>query len=565
MLYYTMPFVAGESLRERLAREGALPVEDALRIWRDVLDALAHAHASGVVHRDIKPGNILLSRRNALVIDFGIAGAIATASAGAQAPAPGLAIGTPAYMAPEQITKGSESDERVDVYQAGLVMYEMLSGRLPFGAASTSELLSARVSGDPLPLLRAGAPAELVELVMRCLARAPAGRPPSADAVLAELETAAEPQATPSSVTGSSRRGAQRFAPLGAALLALAVATFVVRAPSQRPFAPPSLPPSAPRHVPDIAAHEAHARGMDLSLRRTDAGLQQAVEHFERAIAIDPLYAAPHAGLAIAYLNRQNRAPAGENRAWLARSEQAALRAVALDDFDAEALTALGWVRLVTRDYEQAEAALTRAVALDPRVSRGHEGLARLYMMVGRPAEQLAHARAGLEVVPFSHSAIRELALALATNGRCEEAIERLRPLKSLTPPAGVAGVLSGQCYASLGRWPEAIAELQWALDESDAAFALAFLGHALARGGRRDEASRILSDLLAGLQDSHGAFGIATIYAGLREYDQAFAWLDQAIDEESVNPYIMHPVFGDLHRDSRFDHVLERLGVPPS
>jgi serine/threonine-protein kinase len=208
-----MPFVAGESLHARLARDGPLPIRDARTIWRDVLDALAHAHASGVVHRDIKPGNILLSARNALVIDFGIARAMEAAAGDATEAAAGLTIGTPAYMAPEQVSADGRADHRVDIYAAGLVMYEMLEGRLPFACDSARKLTLARLTRDPSPITRPDCPAELAALVMRCLARAPAARPHSVEALLAELEvipTTCEPAPTSGSACSRSPRRARK-------------------------------------------------------------------------------------------------------------------------------------------------------------------------------------------------------------------------------------------------------------------------------------------------------------------------------------------------------------------
>jgi serine/threonine-protein kinase len=197
-LYYTMPFVTGESLRNRLTREGPLPVADALRIWRDLLDALAHAHASGVIHCDIKPGNILLSGRNALVTDFGIALALETAGGHTHATTPRLTIGSPAYMAPEQVGGGRTVDHRVDLYATGAVMYETLMGHPPFTAESTRELLETHRTREPPPLSRSDVPEKLCALVLSCLAQDPAARPQSAEALLAALDT---------SVTRGSRRG----------------------------------------------------------------------------------------------------------------------------------------------------------------------------------------------------------------------------------------------------------------------------------------------------------------------------------------------------------------------
>src|SRR5262245_17995780 len=131
-LFYVMPFVAGESLRHRLAREGRLSVEDAIRIASDVADALAYAHAHGVVHRDIKPENILLSNGHALVADFGIAKAV-EAAGDSKLTETGWGMGTPAYMSPEQIV-GDSADGRSDIYGLGCVVYEMLTGQPPFAA-----------------------------------------------------------------------------------------------------------------------------------------------------------------------------------------------------------------------------------------------------------------------------------------------------------------------------------------------------------------------------------------------------------------------------------------------
>jgi serine/threonine-protein kinase len=124
VLFYVMPFVDGESLRDRLARSGALPVDEAVRLLREVADALAYAHRRGVIHRDIKPENILLSGGHALVTDFGIAKAVSDASQSSSLTATGLAMGTPAYMAPEQATADAGLDHRVDLYSFGVMAYE---------------------------------------------------------------------------------------------------------------------------------------------------------------------------------------------------------------------------------------------------------------------------------------------------------------------------------------------------------------------------------------------------------------------------------------------------------
>jgi serine/threonine-protein kinase len=679
LLYYIMPFVAGESLRARLRREGALPIADASRIWRDLLDALAHAHARGVVHRDVKPGNVLLSGRNALMADFGIARAIEAAGE-ADVTAPGLAIGTPAYMAPEQIDGHSAADHRVDLYASALVMYEMLEGRLP-----------SRLTEAPAPIGRAECPPGLAAIVLQCLARDPEARPGSADAVLARLDQLSDRPAAVAGQTsrrrlvttglaavlvsgvalgagylGRDRSNATAVVASGPSLAVLPLANLsavagdaaladgmteeliavlsrgrtlrVVAGTSVRALQSRQLevrqiaeslrathvlegalqkigsklrmqvrlvdaqdgstrwsatydreigdifaiqddiaravadelgvrlalyggPSSArQRFTPSVAAYELYLRGKQNALLRTSEGRRQGMDYLQRAIAIDSSFAAAHAALVWMYLNEAGTSP-GNHLAWFRRAEAEALKAVALDETLADAHSALGWTRLVL-DLPAAESTLKRAVAIDPAVHRGYEGLARFYMFARRPAEQLAAAERGLALDPYSVAAIREMALALSTNGRCDEALTLLRPLEDLNPPAAVAGVIRGQCYARKQMWPEAIAELRWAMKTAEARTALGLLGYVLARGGRSAEARGILSDLLAGRKQSHGAFGIALVYAGLRDYDHAFAWLEKASREGSIRVYIMDPLFEDLQRDPRFDRLLPAGGA---
>ncbi len=195
LLWYVMPFVDGESLREKIARVGPLPMDESIRAWRDLLEALEYAHGRSVVHRDIKPDNIMMSGRHAVAMDFGVAKAVsaATSSGLAAATQVGLAIGTPAYMAPEQAAGDTNIDGRTDLYAAGLVMYEMLAGRGPFEARTPSALMAAHMATPPAPItsLRADVAPELAELVMQCLAKAPEERPANAAAVLHQLDALA--------------------------------------------------------------------------------------------------------------------------------------------------------------------------------------------------------------------------------------------------------------------------------------------------------------------------------------------------------------------------------------
>ena len=193
--YYTMPFVEGESLRARLRREGALPLDDAVRLLRELADALAYAHGEGVMHRDLKPDNVLLSHGHAVVADFGVAKAIAAATrrdhvAGAALTSAGVALGTPAYMAPEQALADPTSDHRADLYSLGVMAYELLTGTPPFTGRLGRQLVAAHIAEAPpsLAARRPDAPKELVALVEQLLAKDPAARPQSAAAVMRMLD-----------------------------------------------------------------------------------------------------------------------------------------------------------------------------------------------------------------------------------------------------------------------------------------------------------------------------------------------------------------------------------------
>jgi len=227
--YYTMPFVRGQSLRDRI-RKGTIPIEESLSILHDVATALAYAHKQGIVHRDIKPENILLSEGTAVVTDFGIAKAVQAARKealpltkdSAQITQPGDNLGTPMYMAPEQAAGDPGTDQRADIYAWGIVAYELISGKHPFGEhiSSPQNLLTAQMSDTPRPLSTTGSkvPRRIAELVMVCLSKQKSERPASGAELLAALND-------PSSIrfrrtVSSSRR---RFAVL-TVLLVVALA-----------------------------------------------------------------------------------------------------------------------------------------------------------------------------------------------------------------------------------------------------------------------------------------------------------------------------------------------------
>nr|NIS67097.1 protein kinase [Gemmatimonadales bacterium] len=189
LLYYVMPFVEGESLRDRLNRERQLPMDQALAICRDAAEALSYAHSHGVVHRDVKPENILLAGERAMVADFGVARALSVAGGEALTDS-GVAIGTPTYMSPEQAAGASDLDARTDTYALACVLFEMLSGEPPFTGATPQAVIARQVTQEPpsVRVLRPTVSVTMESAIGKALAKVPADRFASTVAFVEALE-----------------------------------------------------------------------------------------------------------------------------------------------------------------------------------------------------------------------------------------------------------------------------------------------------------------------------------------------------------------------------------------
>jgi tetratricopeptide (TPR) repeat protein len=367
LLYYVMPLVDGESLRERLARDKQLGVAEAVQVAREVADALAYAHARGVIHRDIKPENILLSNGHARVADFGIARAVVTSET-QHLTETGIAIGTPAYMSPEQAAGDAGTDVRTDVYAVGCVLYEMLAGRPPFMAPTPQAILAKVLTSEPEPLdvLRPGIPQGVQAAVRRATARDPADRFQTAAELARQLARPGEPDSAtrelaPLRGPGSGLRNA---IVAGLVLMGLVVGALLWRDVTKAPAAEP------PSHVPSAEAVALYQRGVHGYDRRTNAGIVEAISAFSAAIALDSSYSRAWSGLAKAYYRAQQRQFSVRGMSWdsiLRLAIQAADQALVRDSNSADAWLAQSQVSrgIDPTDAAPAIRAARRALALD--------------------------------------------------------------------------------------------------------------------------------------------------------------------------------------------------------
>ena len=221
LLYYVMPYIEGDSLRMRLAREERLSIAETLRILRDVADALTYAHRQGIVHRDIKPENVLLAQGHALVTDFGVAKALSRSTGPEALTTVGVALGTPAYMSPEQAAGDPNIDARCDLYALGVLGYEALTGQPPFTGFTPQQVLAAQLTESPAPVSRrrTDIPPALAHVIMRCLEKTPGARWDSAAEVLGVLEAITTPSGGTVPVAAVRRRARRWWPALAAVVL----------------------------------------------------------------------------------------------------------------------------------------------------------------------------------------------------------------------------------------------------------------------------------------------------------------------------------------------------------
>ncbi len=551
-LFYVMPLVEGESLRDKLSRLKQLPVDEALQIAREVADALSYAHERGVVHRDIKPENILLESGHAVVADFGIARAVSTLDGG-RLTQTGLAVGTPAYMSPEQALADSALDGRSDLYSLGCVLFEMLAGEAPFSAATPQRTIARRLTEPPPAVadLRTGVSAELSGLIQQVLAADPADRPQTTAAFAGLLASAGSngPASNDSGSAGGDEgfrvavlpfkyAGADPSLTVLAEGLAEEIVTGLSRFSYLRVISRSGKPLGA-RYVMEGSLRQAGSK-LRLAVQLVDAvsGAHLWAENYERSFSPDAVFElqddlvprivstvadqngvltrrmsealrskseddlTPHEALLRAFSYFQRVTP--EEHAVVRRTLERATRE-APDYADCWAMLSLMYSVEFSDDFnlgpqplDRSLAAAQRAVHLAATHSLGHYALAFVYFLRKETVSFRATAEKALALNPMDGSVMGILGLLIEHAGESERGCRIVATAMQLNPN-----------HSALFRWPafvnaydqgkyaEAL-ELAVRIDLPNYFYAYAARAAVLGQLGQREAADKELRELLA-------------------------------------------------------------------
>ena len=557
--WYAMAYVEGESLRARLARETQLPIDESVRIATEVAGALHVAHQHGIVHRDVKPENVLLADGRVYVVDFGIARALST-TGDERLTASGLAIGTPVYMSPEQAT-AAPVDARSDQYSLAAMLYEMLAGEPPVTGPNTQAIIARRLAAPARPIrtVRPSVPESLESAVLRGLERVPADRFPDVASFVAALTAPARAEVAPSPPAGRRSRVL-----LGAAtVVAIAV---VAWATGWRGLAPPTRATD-----PQISA--LYTRGMRGYDSRTPAGAMEAVRSFNAAVARDSSFARGWVGLAMTYIRvveRQFSLSGASADSALRLANAAADRALLLDSTDAEAWVAKAAVlrKIDPTDAEPSIRAARRALTLDSTDAAAMHYLA-LDLAESRSLDEALDVwRRQVRIAPTYPQGLTFKALAHYWYKQYDSAQLWVDSAIAVDPSYILARNTAG--YIAVERGDTARAMASFEADQrlgSDAELVLAYAGRAFveARAGDTVHAratQRAIDSLTASYTtfSLHVAVDAAKSYAALGDVDGALTWLRRYPVPSDVH-FQLHlrcePALAVLARDARYRAML--------
>ena len=562
LAWYAMPYVAGESLRARIDRERQLSIDEALRITEAAGAALQAAHRTGIVHRDVKPENLLLAGEYVYVADFGIAKALID-TGGERLTSTGIVIGTPAYMSPEQAS-ADVVDARSDQYSLASVLYEMLAGEPPFTGPSARAIVGRRLAEAPRAIrpVRPAVSRALEAVVLKALERVPADRFTDVDAFVAALRSAH------TRGEASSQAGMRRTRLVAASLAAVVLIGAVASAPfviGRRPSAG-----RAPRNPDAIALYQ---RGQLSYAKRTPDGARDAIASFKGALERDSTYGEAWSALAEAYEQAYVRryvfsGAVGDSILRLAAA--ASDRALALDRMSADA-----WYTqaMVARHVDPTDVApvirsARRAISLDSSHAAAWRLLALMTYEAGDRDESLRDFRRAISADPSYTEGLAFFALAFYWAHQYDSAAFWIDSTLKVDPNYLLGRHTAGLIALEQGDVARAEAAFQAAFRlATDVEAPNALIGSSInaARAGRRAEAKRYLARAES-LNTAyvpiplHNQLYTSQAYAALGDRDRAIALLRQHQSLEEMH-FQLHlrcdPPFAPLERDPRFRALL--------
>ena len=559
--FLVMPWIRGESLRERLSREGPLSLDATIAIVEQVAGALDYAHGRGVVHRDVKPENILLDGDNAYLADFGIASALEQAG-GTRLTETGLTLGTPAYMSPEQSAAERHIDGRSDEYSLACVTYEMLAGEPPFSGPTAQAIMAKRFAGPPpsINILRPSLPAQVAPALARALAQAPADRFPVSGAFAAALQS-------PGTATRSMRAlsAVTRWLLLAAAPLLVLVGSYLRWSRDRLAVAH-----QARR---DSVASELVQRADRAYAQRTQAGLANAVGLYGQAIARDSGYALAWNGLANAYVRAYIWAftiPGVPRDSLLARALRATDGAFVVDSGQASTWVTRSVVmrQLTPTSRVDALRAVRHALRLDPNNPEAWNEYASSLTEIDSLAAALDARRRAVALRPSYVEAAQFLALNHMWSGNYDSASAWADSALALNPTLITGRHAAG--WAALARGDVGRAEREFAAaaqlgSGTEHVNSLSGLVMARAAAGNKRGAREVLltSDSLARLEldaTVHSVVFMAEAWSAVGDNDRAFAWLNRFAEPRDLHfqLHLRHdPAMSGLRSDPRLAALL--------
>ena len=588
--FIVLQYIEGETLAARIKRH--LPeLRESLAIAAQAADALNEAHARGIIHRDIKPENIMLTTRGQVkVLDFGLAKVLRDpgiaepdAETGTLLSMPGMVMGTVPYMSPEQV-RGEDLDCRSDIFSFGAVLYELLSGRRPFEAKSTAEVISAILTKDPSPINRSslahsGGAEE--RLIRKCLEKDAAQRYQTMGDLISDLaqirreyengQVRPALEATPLKAVATGPEGRWRRFPVSKLGLALTAVTLVVIAAVYlSSFHTPKPTSASGVKSTNSAAYDAYMRGMVTVRSENPTDNEAAIKLFQQAVAADPNFAAAYAELARAYSIRVRFfAPVAEKKGLNEEAEVDVDKALALDPNLAEGYFARGlilWTPYKRFPHEQAVQSYKRAIELNPNLDEAHHQLGFVYLHIGLLDKGWQEIQKALAINPGNSLARYRLGVIDMCRGKYEEAFEIFHSTPLEESPSMLASYTSTALFR-LDRKEEASVIIEQFLKDypkDEGGLVTSVKAMILAKAGKQREAEDLMQravEIGRGYAHfHHTSYNMASAYALMNQPEPAIKWLQVTADEG----FPCYPLFeGDanldnLRKDPRFIAFME-------